>query len=98
MRGFCSIHKHLARRKSSAKRGYDAKWRKLRVAFLGKNSKCKDCKAPATHVDHIVPKKFGGTDSWSNLQALCHRCHSIKTAKSDGGFGNPVQGEGASNL
>nr|DAK90259.1 MAG TPA: HNH endonuclease bacteriophage, HNH Endonuclease, DNA.52A [Caudoviricetes sp.] len=26
----------------------------------------------------------------SNWQALCHECHSRKTAKENGGFGNPV--------
>lgn len=42
------------------------------------------------HIDHIVP--FNG--NWNlfldmdNLEALCHRCHSKKTASQDGGFGN----------
>lgn len=41
----------------------------------------------ATDVDHIVPREQGGSDQWSNLQALCHSCHSKKTATEDGGFG-----------
>jgi 5-methylcytosine-specific restriction protein A len=40
------------------------------------------CRKPARHIDHIIP--FG--KSWelfidlSNLQGLCHPCHSRKTA------------------
>jgi hypothetical protein len=42
----------------------------------------------ATDVDHIIAKSKGGTDAYSNLQSLCHRCHSQKTATIDGGFGH----------
>lgn len=48
------------------------------------------CRKPAQHTDHVVPHK----GSWelfidmSNLQGLCHECHSRKTAEEDGGFGN----------
>lgn len=31
--------------------------------------------APATHVDHIVPKSRGGTDDDSNLRAACADCN-----------------------
>jgi 5-methylcytosine-specific restriction endonuclease McrA len=42
------------------------------------------------HVDHVEAhngnwEKF--TDI-SNLETLCFRCHSVKTATSDKGFGN----------
>lgn len=36
---------------------------------------------PATDVDHIKARRDGGGDDWSNLQALCHSCHSRKTAR-----------------
>ena len=39
----------------------------------------------ATVVDHRVGAQTGGDDfAWSNLQAICHRCHSVKT-RHDGG-------------
>ena len=39
---------------------------------------------PATDVDHILPKAAGGTNDEINLQALCHVCHSKKTAVQSG--------------
>ena len=43
---------------------------------------------PATDVDHIKPKRLGGTDARGNLQSLCHECHSRKSA------GEVFRGEG----
>lgn len=77
------------KRGTAAQRGYDARWRRLRKMFLAANPVCADPfgiharngeVVPATDVDHIVPKRCGGTDEWSNLQALCHACHSRKTS------------------
>ncbi|MBI5951886.1 MAG: HNH endonuclease [Chloroflexi bacterium] len=33
---------------------------------------------PAKVVDHIKPRKQGGSDDWSNLQGLCRRCDNRK--------------------
>ena len=46
--------------------------------------------APAREVDHIHPAKPDDPQFWdaANLQSLCHRCHSTKTATHDRGFGN----------
>jgi len=44
--------------------------------------KCANCGRPLSarfHVDHIKPFSEGGSDSDSNLQALCPNCHSDKT-------------------
>jgi len=80
---------------SASARGYGVAWRHLAKWFLQRNPLCVD--PFGTHagkvvaadvVDHIFPRKRGGTDDVSNLQALCYRCHSTKTAKFDGGFGN----------
>jgi ATP adenylyltransferase len=32
----------------------------------------------ALEVDHILPRKHGGTDEYSNLQALCYSCNAMK--------------------
>jgi 5-methylcytosine-specific restriction protein A len=50
---------------------------------------CQVCKSEgrvsaARHVDHKQAKAFGGTDDLANLQAICVRCHGIKTAKEGG--------------
>jgi len=74
-------------RPSAAARGYDRKWRMNRARFLKAHPTCVVCGKPATDVDHIIPRREGGTDQWHNLQALCHECHSSKTARLDGGFG-----------
>jgi 5-methylcytosine-specific restriction protein A len=41
-------------------------------------------------VDHIIPHKGNMNLFWDkrNWQSMCGRCHSKKTAKEDGGFGN----------
>ena len=42
---------------------------------------CRTCGAPATDVDHIVRRNYGGSEDDSNLQSLCHPCHSSKTGR-----------------
>lgn len=96
----CSIHAKKAdeQRGSAAERGYGSAWRKIRNAFLQKHPWCADpygyhqgMHVMAAHVDHKLPLKAGGTNDESNLQQLCQHCHSVKTAKEDGGFGNSIQ-------
>ena len=95
---YCEKHKkkhdaqYNKQRGSAASRGYGAKWRKLRLMFLRANPLCRECLnqgiiKEATDVDHIIPLKNGGTNEWSNLQSLCHECHSRKTAREDGRWG-----------
>lgn len=83
------------KRLSSSQRGYNARWRKARKAYLKQNPLCVACKSigvitEATVVDHIKPHKGDQELFWdrSNWQSLCKRCHDRKTAKYDGGFGN----------
>jgi diadenosine tetraphosphate (Ap4A) HIT family hydrolase len=37
----------------------------------------------AIEVDHILPRRHGGTDDLSNLQALCYKCNANKGARDD---------------
>ena len=71
-------------RGSSTQQGYGARWRKLRARVLAEESTCRQCGAPSTVADHIVPRRFGGTDERANLEGLCKRCHDTKTAREDG--------------
>lgn len=82
-------------RGSAAARGYGRKWQRLRDRFLAEHPFCVECMKKgiltmATDVDHIRPHHGdpGLLYDEDNLQALCHACHSRKTASEDGGFGN----------
>ncbi len=94
---YCAAHKPAMqkyeqdRRGTPAQRGYGARWQRLRLLVLGRDPICQypGCTELATDVDHIVPRSLGGKDSMDNLQGLCHQHHSAKTAREDGGFGNP---------
>lgn len=79
---------------SARKRGYTWQWEKARAAFLAEHPLCRRCGDAsvvtlARIVDHITP--HGGDPGlfWdrSNWQPLCKRCHDVKTATEDGGFG-----------
>ena len=39
------------------------------------------CGAPATDVDHVIPRAAGGTDDPANLRAICARHHRAKTGR-----------------
>lgn len=91
---YCAKHTRLMRpkdtRPSSALRGYDAEWEKIRAAYLATNPLCvvKGCPPhPATEVHHIVAVKDGGTNDFVNLRSYCHKHHSKRTAHDQpGGF------------
>lgn len=84
------------------------RWYKSRIWYARRDACLKAalfrCAAPgcvswATDCDHIIPHR----GDWalfiesSNHQALCHSCHSRKTAQEDGGFGNKRRGVGGEN-
>lgn len=69
------------RRGSSAQRGYGYAWRQRRKNYIQANPYCVWCGKPTTDVDHRIPKRLGGSDEDSNLQALCGGCHKQKTAR-----------------
>lgn len=80
-------------RGTSAQRGYDADWRRVRLRHLQQHPLCLFCEAdgritPATDVDHIV--SIAEAPEYrldpTNLRSLCQSCHSRRTAR-DQGFG-----------
>lgn len=106
---YCPKHEYLTRvvtqqhderRESSTQRGYSYKWQQARKGFLAKHPLCAECECQgritaATDLDHIIPHKGDKDAFWtrSNWQALCHPCHSRKTATEDGGWGNTIKNE-----
>ncbi|MDO6838256.1 HNH endonuclease [Paraglaciecola chathamensis] len=91
--GYCEQHKDSAgwyaneRAKGNRhQRGYGKDWQQLREIVLQRDKAI--CQAhkrqgqivSGNHVDHIKPKSMGGTDSLTNLEVLCSRCHNEKTA------------------
>lgn len=94
---YCEKHRPKDTRISSTRRGYDSIWQEISKRYLQVHPICEafytdiygnmqQCKNKAQHVDHKKGREYG--DGWHNLQALCHGCHSKKTVKYDGGFGN----------
>lgn len=94
---YCEEHKKEMTRKQNERSSklYTYQWRKASKDFLRRHPLCIHCErtgriTPATEVDHIKP--HGGDQKlfWDkrNWQPLCKSCHSKKTAKEDGGFGN----------
>ncbi len=57
-----------------------AAWKHLRAAKLAQDPLCQECGELATDVDHIKAINAGGDPlAWSNIQSLCHACHSRRT-------------------
>ena len=76
-----------AERGSAHARGYDAAWRRVRLAVLADEPLCRFCAAaalvvPAVEVDHIDGDSQH--NARSNLRPLCRPCHSRRTARDQG--------------
>jgi hypothetical protein len=53
---------------------------KARAAFHRDGGRCRICgKSEKLHVDHIIPRAKGGSDSMDNLWLLCDQCNLSKT-------------------
>jgi 5-methylcytosine-specific restriction protein A len=97
----CPRHPHLPRAKderaSASQRDYGWDWKKnVRDPYLAAHPYCVNlfdmhgpC-VPAKVVDHILPRRQGGTNAWSNLQSLCRRCDNKKHYL-DGSKGKPLE-------
>lgn len=87
-RSWCPAHKPKPRfkqgRRPQARRiPMRPRWRAIRDAVLRNHPVCEECRRTTSSlVHHIVDRRDGGTDNPENLQALCWRCHSQKTARS----------------
>lgn len=94
---YCECHSQPLpdNRASASERGYTHKWSVAAKAYLSEHPWCAECQRqsahiPAAEVDHITPHRGDMELFWNpkNWQGLCRRCHSQKTAREDGGFGN----------
>lgn len=60
------------------------KWMAMRAKVAARDIyTCQKCKRLVVdgQVDHITPLQEGGSNDLSNLQWMCRKCHSEKTAK-----------------
>lgn len=63
--------------------GSTRRWRRIRRLVLERDGyRCKvpgddgrPCDAYASHVDHVVRRRDGGTDAPANLRAACQPCN-----------------------
>src|ERR1700712_3925793 len=44
--------------------------------------RCAYCGAPATSLDHVIPRSRGGPHTWDNVVAACARCNHTKADRS----------------
>jgi 5-methylcytosine-specific restriction endonuclease McrA len=58
-----------------------------RAVFARDGGRCVYCGAPATSVDHVVPRSRGGRHVWENVVASCRRCNHLKADRNVGDLG-----------
>jgi 5-methylcytosine-specific restriction endonuclease McrA len=49
-----------------------------RAVFARDGGRCQYCSAPATSLDHVVPRSRGGPHTWENVVSACARCNHVK--------------------
>jgi 5-methylcytosine-specific restriction endonuclease McrA len=49
-----------------------------RAVFARDGGRCVYCAAPATSLDHVVPRSRGGEHRWENVVSCCRRCNHAK--------------------
>ena len=89
---YCDLHRtlHPEEVRSASSRGYGKRWQQVRKRYLEVHPLCAECMkqglyVKASDVDHIIPHRGDSDLFWdqSNWQPLCHRHHSMKTARED---------------
>lgn len=58
-----------------------------RAVFARDGGRCVYCGAPATSIDHVVPRSRGGLHTWDNVVSACRRCNHIKGDRHIGELG-----------
>ncbi len=53
-----------------------------RAVFARDGGRCVYCGAPATSLDHVVPRSRGGAHVWENVVSACRRCNHLKADRS----------------
>jgi len=49
-----------------------------RAVFARDGGRCVYCAAPATSLDHVIPRSRGGEHRWDNVVSCCRRCNHAK--------------------
>jgi 5-methylcytosine-specific restriction endonuclease McrA len=49
-----------------------------KAVFARDGGRCVYCGAPATSLDHVVPRSRGGAHEWENVVSACGRCNHVK--------------------
>jgi 5-methylcytosine-specific restriction endonuclease McrA len=49
-----------------------------RAVFARDGGRCVYCRAPATSIDHVLPRSRGGMHVWENVVSCCRRCNHAK--------------------
>ena len=49
-----------------------------KAVFARDGGRCAYCGAPATSLDHVVPRSRGGEHTWDNVVSACGRCNHVK--------------------
>lgn len=49
-----------------------------RALFARDGGRCVYCRAPATSIDHVLPRSRGGQHVWENVVSCCRRCNHQK--------------------
>lgn len=62
-----------------------------RGVFARDGGRCVYCGAPATSLDHVVPRSRGGKHDWENVVSACRRCNHVKGDRSVNDLGWPMR-------